>query len=501
MEISNFKITYFHNGSWIPIDISNNHFVLNKDKDIPYSELPITIHSKDTVIFEKNREYFKQVPKPRDFIYDKIKDSLSVFLPLTVFGDNQHTYPESNKEQLNKLLSNLNHISSFNVNILNDRIANVVILWNIFQHFYPYKKYVDIDWNEVLDYGLKHCYTDSTKDTYLMLLRHMTGYFKDAHIYVSGPTDKWYFPSFQCQVVGNKLVITDVLQKNYPLKVGDIITKLNDININVLLDSLINYVSSPTMEVKYRRASLILLIGKKYSEFKIQILRNNRELHTFILERNVNGYDYEYLFQKDNKPYYQKIKDSIFYINFTTIPADTLNYLLPTLQHFKSIIADFRGYPTIPTDIWIPHLIDKKLTIPNIFFPEEIIYPNQYKSKLMSYSDRTFIPQKPKLNANIVYLINKDAMSAAETFLYYLKYIKSSTFIGQRTTGTTGTVIGFDLPGVYSISFTGMMVKEPNGDLFQSIMPDIKVTPTIEGIKQGKDEILEEAIRKIINND
>jgi C-terminal processing protease CtpA/Prc len=178
---------------------------------------------------------------------------------------------------------------------------------------------------------------------------------------------------------------------------------------------------------------------------------------------------------------------------------DSLNKLIPLLNNYKNIIADFRGYPEFNADAWLPHLIDKNISIPNMFFVEQIIYPNHQKNKLKTFPERVFYPKTPKLNAKIVYLINRDAVSAAETFLSFLKELNTGIFIGQQTAGTTGNVVGFKIPGGYSIQFTGMVAKKPNGKQFHGIgiVPDIEVNSTLEGVKEGKDEILERALEYI----
>jgi C-terminal processing protease CtpA/Prc len=57
-------------------------------------------------------------------------------------------------------------------------------------------------------------------------------------------------------------------------------------------------------------------------------------------------------------------------------------------------------------------------------------------------------------------------------------------------------VTGILLPGGIRTSFSGHGVYYPDGRPTQGIgiVPDIKIKPTISGIKAGKDEVLERAI-------
>jgi C-terminal processing protease CtpA/Prc len=71
------------------------------------------------------------------------------------------------------------------------------------------------------------------------------------------------------------------------------------------------------------------------------------------------------------------------------------------------------------------------------------------------------------------------------------------TIIGTHTAGTNGNMASVDLPvaGI-SFSYTGLLVTKPDGSPLHGvgILPDIEVKPTIQGIRNGKDEILEKAI-------
>ena len=72
--------------------------------------------------------------------------------------------------------------------------------------------------------------------------------------------------------------------------------------------------------------------------------------------------------------------------------------------------------------------------------------------------------------------------------------------IGSTTAGADGNVAEFYLPGGISTMISGVGVYYPDGKETQrvGIIPDIEIKPTIQGIKDGRDEVLEKAI-EIIN--
>jgi C-terminal processing protease CtpA/Prc len=71
--------------------------------------------------------------------------------------------------------------------------------------------------------------------------------------------------------------------------------------------------------------------------------------------------------------------------------------------------------------------------------------------------------------------------------------------IGSPTTGADGNISRFGLPGGINAIISGIGVYYPDGRETQRIglIPDIEVKPTIQGIKERRDELLEKAIEII----
>ena len=71
--------------------------------------------------------------------------------------------------------------------------------------------------------------------------------------------------------------------------------------------------------------------------------------------------------------------------------------------------------------------------------------------------------------------------------------------IGSTTAGADGNVSTVLLPGGYSSYVSGLGVFYPDKRPTQrvGIVPDIVVAPTMEGIRAGRDELIEEAVRQI----
>lgn len=75
--------------------------------------------------------------------------------------------------------------------------------------------------------------------------------------------------------------------------------------------------------------------------------------------------------------------------------------------------------------------------------------------------------------------------------------------VGSTTAGADGNVSPFALPGGLRTMVSGLGVFYPDLQPTQrvGIVPDVVKRPTIDGIKAGKDEVLEEGIRQILGRD
>ncbi|HYH06181.1 MAG TPA: S41 family peptidase, partial [Thermoanaerobaculia bacterium] len=88
------------------------------------------------------------------------------------------------------------------------------------------------------------------------------------------------------------------------------------------------------------------------------------------------------------------------------------------------------------------------------------------------------------------------AISYAETWMGIVEAYKLGTIVGEPTAGTNGNINVVHLPGDYRVVFTGMKVLKHDGSRHHGvgIVPTVPVTPTIDGIRAGRDEQLEKAL-------
>ena len=100
----------------------------------------------------------------------------------------------------------------------------------------------------------------------------------------------------------------------------------------------------------------------------------------------------------------------------------------------------------------------------------------------------------------MIILVNEQSQSNLEFAAMALSQIPGAVVVGSTTAGADGNVSYIDLPGGIKTMISGIGIFYPDGGQTQRVGVRINeiVEPTIEGVKAGRDEVLERAI-EILN--
>lgn len=114
----------------------------------------------------------------------------------------------------------------------------------------------------------------------------------------------------------------------------------------------------------------------------------------------------------------------------------------------------------------------------------------------------SILPATPRFTGRLVFVTDGRTASASETILQYAKSAKIGRSVGEATGGTNGNVSTFDTVGGLRVRFTGLRTINQDDSRFHGIgiIPDIVVHPTPEGMRAGRDELLETAMAQATDN-
>ncbi len=482
--------------SWrVNSNLSGYHFAV-ETTDIKEGTAALVIASTnpaDEPAAPMAQALFSQYPKPGEVIQQELVPGISCSVPLALYGNAKHTYPAADSSALLQLTNSISRLGPASTDSLGWRLADIVISWNIFRHFFPYWEDAAAKPDELLSDALQKAATDRNAYDFTKTLKFMTEKLNDGHIRVNrgGDTTRGSFPAIVLTRAENQVVVDKILDSAllHSFSPGDVITAIDGIPVKEMADSAASLISG-SPQWKASRTYFEWLEGPANSVVKLTVIHNG-STGSVSLPRALFGQAYYARTVRTGASGW--IKPGVFYIDLDKMPMDSINKWMPQLDTAKSIICDLRGYPNRNHE-FISHLLTKTEHSKWMFITE-IIYPD-YQQVTYQEEGWDMQPASPHLNAKIYFLTDGGAISYAESYMGYIKDFRLATIVGAPTAGTNGNVNPFSLPGAYSVSWTGMRVKNHDGSThhLRGVLPDVRVQRTIKGIREGRDEFLEKAL-------
>lgn len=101
-------------------------------------------------------------------------------------------------------------------------------------------------------------------------------------------------------------------------------------------------------------------------------------------------------------------------------------------------------------------------------------------------------PQVEKMDCN------SSCMSFEETVMEIVKNYHLGMIVGEPTCGTNGDIF-LNMRPTIAFGITSFRFRNHDGSQHHGIgvLPDVSVAPTVQGIREGKDEVLEKALQTL----
>jgi C-terminal processing protease CtpA/Prc len=414
---------------------------------------------------------------------------VSCLVPLSVFTDEQGTLPRGTyKRDSEKEL-----LISYSGNDRATRLADVALIWNVVQHFYPYFDVEKVDWRRSLADTLTKAAVDADETAFLKTLQHMIAGLNDGHggAYFSRDNNTFPLPVIFDRIEGRLVIMNAVAEHANGLKPGDVVVKVNNKPAARVLEELEENISAATPQWKLKRALETLRYGPKNSEVVLEVVSGTDRPRTVTVRR-----DAEYRSLEEIRPQkVSEVRPGIFYVDIGRVTDDDLRSALPQLEKAKGVIFDLRGYPNVSTDL-LTHLTDKPIQSARWMVPI-ITAPDQSGTIEYETGGRWNLePKSPKLSGKIAFLTDGRAVSYAESYMGIIEAYHLASIVGETTAGTNGNINPVKLPGGYTVIWTGMKVLKHDGSQHHGIgiKPTDPVSRTVRSIASGKDEQLDAAI-------
>ncbi|MBL7728616.1 MAG: hypothetical protein JNM68_13055 [Dinghuibacter sp.] len=400
---------------------------------------------------------------------------------------------------------------------MGSRLFGLYNYWNAIHFFFPSKHLIGRNWDSVLDEYIPVFVNARDTFDYFEAMQSLISEIHDSHagIRVYGNrkaiNQKYNFspPVLIHRIEGKPYVIyidKTSQQKTDHVQVFDEVVKLDGIPVLEFEERFRKTVSSSN-ETAYHDVvtKYLLLTGANKSEITLTLKRNNKIFDVSFMRTSI------FRFPRPDSlvnfsiqyPVSRIIAGDIGYINMDKITNRQVDSVMGLMANTKAIIFDVRNYPKGTVD---------RLAA---YFTEQTVATQFNQLMLVSYAslqfgarvnvrktDYDFVkPRKDGLRykGKAVVLCNEYAVSHSEYSIMKFQSAAKAKVIGSQTIGADGNISEIIFPGGYGTWFSALGVYYPNGTETQrvGVKIDIEVKPTVNGIKAGRDEVLERAIRYI----
>lgn len=386
------------------------------------------------------------------------------------------------------------------------RLLSLFRAWNIIEYFYPYKYLTDKKWDDVLSRYIDTYVNANDSIEYGKAVFMFSREICDGHTFVSGGNSRLINESIGMKngkilpiIVGNspnnRCIVLDTMKgNNNTFSPGDLLTHVDGVKLERLKKENRKYFSSSN-ESSYNLRFNLLSILHDQNEVEVKFKRKNKKI---INNVHTNDGAYSAL---DLSP---KIKTSLLtneigYINVNDMSSNSCDSITNLFKNSKAIIFDLRTYPKDPMLLFgiAPFLNNQPFSFSRIKFTTDNfpgIFKDEEHIKIGANNENYY-------KGKIIILVNSQTMSQSETYSLALAALPNSMTVGSQTAGANGDMVSFSVPGGYEITFSSVGIYDRNMGKLQrvGVRIDETVKPTIKGIREGRDEILERAI-EIINS-
>lgn len=381
--------------------------------------------------------------------------------------------------------------------------------WNIYEYYSPNVRITKTHWDTVLKEAIPGMVAVQNYRDYVLEIARVAALTGDAHIGISDKYrtvwnyyGKYYLPCSFESVEGQ--IVVSAIEKNteeQPLLCGDIITEINGISMGERMQTLRKYMAL-SEEDKFMQHFPQSLLNSDQTTAAVTVIRDGAEQELQVKTRT-KPFVGEHPHQNGLLE-----QGQIGYLDLSAVKKGDIERLMEEFADTKGLVVDLRYYPN--PAVMAPYLLGEyltpeprqfaKVTMPNPALPGSFYEVNDFYSGAGWLRNLGGEETYPAYEGKVALLMNEHSQSHAEFTIMALRQSPNAVVIGSPSNGADGNVAEVELSGGVSMKISGLGVYTSEGRQTQRVglQPDILCYPTVEGLRDGRDELLEKAIAVLL---
>ncbi|MEP6496276.1 MAG: PDZ domain-containing protein [bacterium] len=385
------------------------------------------------------------------------------------------------------------------------RILGAARLWSTIRLFYPYKSLIGENWDEQFRMALPAIEGARDGVEYAKAVAAFAAHIHDTHVTVGSAALRQFIGGIpigaSARLIENQLVVTRIADSSAEragLRVGDVVLSVDGEPVEARMTRFTPYFAASTPAAMRYRLESVLLNGTTPTPAQLVVRGATAGDRTLAVPRSPG---FMQLLANDRRGSIIRIlPGNVGYIDFDRLPLTMVDSAFRVLADTKAIVLDDRGYPQGTAWAIAPRLNIHATGVTGAKFKRLVVSsPDTTRTTLFEFDQPIPLSTVPKYTGKTVLLIDERTISQAEHSGLFFEAANGTTFIGSQTMGANGDITNVYLPGSISVTFTGHNVRHANDRQLQRVglVPQVPVTPTIAGVRAGRDEVLEAAVKYV----
>lgn len=382
------------------------------------------------------------------------------------------------------------------------QLLAVMRFWNMVEYWFPYRDLIDEDWDVVLRDALPRVALAHTSAEFEFEMAALFARADDSHanlwsaVVRRPPAGACALP-VSLRFVEGKIVVKRLLtppEQPTPFRVGDVVSSIDGVPVADTGVADRRYYGASNERARQRDIARALIRGE-CGAVRVRVVReapldvDAQRVDPKTLSMN--------LALADDRPgeTFQKLSEDVAYLKLSSIKAADVPKYLESAAGAKALIVDIRGYPSDFVVFALgAHLVEKAAPFAR-FTQADLSNPGAFGWGAVAKLE----PQEPRFGGRVVILVDELSMSQAEYTAMALRASPRAIVVGSGTTGADGNISNIPLSAGLRGAFTGIGVFYPDRAPTQQVgvRIDVRCEQTIAGIREGRDEILECALREL----
>jgi len=422
-----------------------------------------------------------------------------------------NTYSDPNySSYIDFRYDSIRNIAGFSYANMKHRMLVYFYYWNAVNYLFPQIAIADHHWDSTLVQLMPDMIAASNDSLFELTLAHVTSRIDDTHGSYSSKYFYKYFTGADITAqtiyraklklawIENKHVVIASDEPN--IAMGDIITKIEGVDADTFFKRWEPYIAAGNAVSKYRNMYNMLLYGAYNAVKHLELTDATSTVKqvdvytstSFTLYNNWN------LNQVDTLPEWGTTRCGYGYVHMGKLRQSSVASMYSDLRNKPAIVFDIRNYPQ--GTLWdIKPLLFPGPTISARFFEPDLTYPGYYYTRDDLYNFGNWSNSTP-YTGKIFILVNEQTQSQAEYTAQALGTFPGAVIIGSQTAGADGNIVYLDFPNNIRTYWSGLGWYEADWYNPQraGVRIDSIVNRTINGIRSGKDEILDKVDCKLL---